>query len=264
MEFIEVIVFDYNDVFCSGYGIVINGTEYDENNPSGQEVFANSNGCDSIVNINLEFIEASVFDLNALLCTGDSLIINGSIIFNEMYPAGTITLTGASVSGCDSVININLEFIESTFTINGLNLTADIPDADQYQWLLNGTPISGATENTWTVIEGGMYALQIEIDGILCTSEEAFIDVSSVFDISLDPRISINPNPVQDQIFIHLNQELSGKIERYELINIQGQCIQKGNFQDKIALGSNTSGIYLFRLFDDEQNIYVQTLQIRS
>lgn len=46
---------DYVGCQGDGYSVLINGVQYDENNPSGLESLTNIAGCDSIVTINLEY-----------------------------------------------------------------------------------------------------------------------------------------------------------------------------------------------------------------
>lgn len=112
LSFYPPAVFDLNQTLCESDSIIINGVVYDINNPSGTEIITNAsvNGCDSIVNINLDFYTAAVFDLTQTLCEGESIIVN-NVIYNQTNPSGTEILTGASVNGCDSTININLTYI---------------------------------------------------------------------------------------------------------------------------------------------------------
>lgn len=106
--------------FCTDYFIILNGTEYNMTNPTGIEVLPNSsiNGCDSTVNINLSFHPIAEGTFIETICEGDSIDIGG-VIFNMNNPSGMVTLPGASVHGCDSVINVDLTFVpQDNFTDN--------------------------------------------------------------------------------------------------------------------------------------------------
>ncbi len=96
---------------CPGESIVVNGTQYDQANPSGSEVFisGSSLGCDSTVNVNLSFYPDATFNLNQTLCTGSSITVNGTV-YNANNPTGTEILQNASANGCDSTVFINLTF----------------------------------------------------------------------------------------------------------------------------------------------------------
>ena len=104
---------DYSQTFCAGQSITINGTTYDQNNPTGNETLTGASGCDSIININLTFIDTTTTDYYQTLCTGEMLTINGTI-YDQNNPTGTETLT--SVSGCDSIVNIHLTFNNTIHT----------------------------------------------------------------------------------------------------------------------------------------------------
>ncbi len=97
---------------CLGESLSINGTTYDQANPSGIELFpaASANGCDSTLNISLAFYPQAVGYYFDTLGVGESLTIGGTI-FDEQNPAGQLVFPGASVNGCDSLLNVQLTFV---------------------------------------------------------------------------------------------------------------------------------------------------------
>ncbi|MDX1939363.1 MAG: gliding motility-associated C-terminal domain-containing protein [Saprospiraceae bacterium] len=118
LTFLTTPTFDLTQTLCDGESITVNGIVYDQSNPSGTEILSGvaANGCDSIVNVNLSFFPLAIFDLNETLCEGDSVVING-ITYNQNNSSGTEILTGASATGCDSTININLAYIFPSRTV---------------------------------------------------------------------------------------------------------------------------------------------------
>jgi len=108
---------DLSSTLCPGEVLVVNGTQYDENNLTGSEAFINGSslGCDSIVNVNLSYFAPASDSINQTLCTGASLTVNGTV-YGESNPTGTETLSGASVNGCDSTVFINLSFNTEVFS----------------------------------------------------------------------------------------------------------------------------------------------------
>lgn len=77
---------DYSEILCASEEIIINGTTYNQQNPSGQEFFQTFQGCDSIVNINLDFIEISV-DINTpeiLNCANPTTLLAANYSTNGM------------------------------------------------------------------------------------------------------------------------------------------------------------------------------------
>ena len=97
---------------CPGESLIINGTQYDESNPTGTEILAGAsiNGCDSTLNVSLSFFAPATSDFTDTLCEGESLVFNGTT-YDANNPTGTETLVGAASNGCDSIINISLDFL---------------------------------------------------------------------------------------------------------------------------------------------------------
>ena len=97
--------------FCGCGEVVISGQTFDCNNPSDTITFTEGSytGCDSIVNINLTYNEAPVFDLVQTLCPGTTINVRGTT-YGEDMRTGTEVFPAATAAGCDSTVNINLDF----------------------------------------------------------------------------------------------------------------------------------------------------------
>jgi len=121
---------------CSGDGYVymINGTTYDELNPTGTEMMLTENGCDSIITVNLTFHERSIHQLNYEGCSEDgfSQVVNGTT-YDINNPSGIENMT--STQGCDSVVTI--DFLFHTSSTEPLNYTGC--SGDGYSKMINGT-----------------------------------------------------------------------------------------------------------------------------
>ena len=111
LSFYPPAVGTFSAALCEGESIVINGTTYDENHPSGTEVFPGGSytGCDSILQVGLSFVPNSILEFSAMLCPGESLVFNG-VTYDENNPAGTEVISGGNYLGCDSTINVLLSF----------------------------------------------------------------------------------------------------------------------------------------------------------
>jgi gliding motility-associated-like protein len=111
LEFNEYVAGSETYEGCSGdgYSVNVNGTTYDENNTAGSETLTTTNGCDSLVMIDLHFHETFSSNYNYAGCEGDgfSISINGSE-YNQLNPSGVEVLQSAT--GCDSTIAVLLEF----------------------------------------------------------------------------------------------------------------------------------------------------------
>lgn len=105
----ESYAVEYTGCSADGYSVEVNGTIYDETNPTGVEMIAGLTNCDTIVTVNLEFNSISETLLMDDLCAGDSTeyIVNGTV-YNEANPSGTEMMT--SSAGCDSTVIVDLQF----------------------------------------------------------------------------------------------------------------------------------------------------------
>ena len=131
LNFTDEIVEEFNVVVCEGedYSVEINGTIYNQNNPTGVEAF-NLDQCDSVVMVNLEFAEPSTDSILYYGCRNDgySVVVN-EVIYNETNPEGVEVLQ--SVFGCDSLIYIDLEYIDGGcdfFIPNVINTKSEYPN----------------------------------------------------------------------------------------------------------------------------------------
>ena len=117
-----------------GYSVIVNGTTYDESNPTGTETLVNGGGCDSVVTVNLTFNATSTGTESYTGCTGDgyTVVVNGTT-YDEANPTGTETLVNGS--GCDSVVSINLAFNSTSSGTEGYSGCV----GDGYSVVVNGT-----------------------------------------------------------------------------------------------------------------------------
>ncbi len=107
---------DYLGCQGDGYSVMIEGTIYDESEPTGVEMLSSDDGCDSLVVVSLEFLETDTSYLNTQYCqgSGSTITING-IIYDEANPVGEELLLNAA--GCDSLVIIDLIYEEELLTI---------------------------------------------------------------------------------------------------------------------------------------------------
>lgn len=124
--------------------------------------------------------------------------------------SGTYTQVLTNAVGCDSIITLNLTIngLNSSVTQNGASLTANATNA-VYQWInCNGnTPISGATNQTFTPTTNGNYA--VIVTGNNCSDTSACYAVTSLAlaENSLQSQIQAFPNPTTGLLSIDLGAE---------------------------------------------------------
>ena len=110
-----------SDIICPDESITINNTQYDINNQSGSEFLNSIFGCDSLIIVELNFHDIAENFVTDQLCRGDSILIDGEY-YDEFNSTASIVLFSASANGCDSMININLSFIDYVDTLINLQL----------------------------------------------------------------------------------------------------------------------------------------------
>ncbi|MEQ8706354.1 MAG: gliding motility-associated C-terminal domain-containing protein [Phaeodactylibacter sp.] len=96
--------------FTSGYSIEVGGTVFNVDQPDGRVLLQNTSGCDSLIVVNLNFVEFLSTNIQRQVCedSGYSLVVNG-VTYNEANPTGQEAFVTAE--GCDSIVSINLDFV---------------------------------------------------------------------------------------------------------------------------------------------------------
>ncbi|MGB0888088.1 MAG: T9SS type A sorting domain-containing protein [Vicingaceae bacterium] len=205
------------------------------------------NGCDTIYTINLNVGTPSSSTDMQNSC-GAYTWIDG-VTYSTDTNSVTHTLTNAS--GCDSVVTLNLTINTINTLVNtvGTTLFANNTSATSYQWIncLNNTIISGATNASYTATSNGDYAVIITEGSCSDTSSCETILTVGINDLEQNKVVNIYPNPVQNQLFIELNNEA---ITKLDIIDFSGKLIlSKTDYTKKSVDVSNLpQGIYVLRI----------------
>ncbi|MFT4663897.1 MAG: gliding motility-associated-like protein [Polaribacter sp.] len=190
--------FERNGCEGDGFEITIDGTLYNEANPTGTALLAGANylGCDSIVTITLSFSNVFPSNINETLCEDEFLVINGTT-YDIGNPTGTENLPGGSFAGCDSLINVNLAFYPT--------VTASL-DATDFICPGDSTLITFNLEggNSYNVVfdNGGTVLNLINIaDGHTIMVTPSTTTTYSILDVS-DPSIPCTPTLQSNSVTI--------------------------------------------------------------
>jgi len=109
---------------CEGETYTVGTTDYGTTGLYS-DMFVSSDGCDSIVNLDLTVIPFPRVTIDSTICDGDSVLVN-DIAYTT---TGTFVDTMTSlVSGCDSIVTLNLTVNEVFETF----LTEEICDGEEY------------------------------------------------------------------------------------------------------------------------------------
>ena len=142
IDFVDAFTTVIDSVLCEGdpYSINVDGTTFDESNPTGQANLMTDDGVDSIVTVALDFRGPDTTRVMQNRCQGDGFsVMVGTTVFDQQNPMGEVTLTNSL--DCDSLVIVELNFID------GINST------------LFDTICSGETVTVGSTIYGEMTQL---------------------------------------------------------------------------------------------------------
>ena len=83
------------------------------------------------------------------------------------------------------------------------------------QWYLNGSPIAGATGQTYTTTQDGYYSVWVTSNlGCQSTSNSVNISTVGLEELTFVNGIAISPNPAKDILFLNkpLTKEMLDQI----------------------------------------------------
>ena len=99
---------NHTDMLCESDVRMIGGVEFNKDNPNGVVTLTRSNGCDSIINVDLTFQIVEEANLSQAICQGESFDFGNGVVLDESLTAESITVL--TPLGCDSVINYSVTF----------------------------------------------------------------------------------------------------------------------------------------------------------
>jgi hypothetical protein len=232
---------------CEGDVIEVNGQEISE--PGVYEInVLDSTGCSATLIVTVEVIPVVPVFLEETICSGEVYEV-GEEEFSE---PGSYTITLNSKNGCDSIVFLDLAVIEvnTMVLVNENVLIADLFGAT-YQWIdcNTGEDIPGATEQSYTVLETGDYAVHIT-DGSGCsaTSECVHVVVTATEDLTYATAVTIYPNPADQVLYIGNTSGIP--VLAITITNLAGQTLTRENIsgQTFMDISSLQQGVYFVKL----------------
>ncbi len=170
----------------------------------------------------------------------------GEDVNNELYVLdlnGTIYRVVAGEAAMVSITSNGAELVGTT------NITSP-----QYQWLLDGEEIDGATSSNYTATQNGDYSLVVNNEnGCFYFSESLPIIVNKVNDLAGLTDFYVFPLPFQEYLNYKIAFENTTKV-LVTLIDQHGKILQEKQFantatiNDQFATKDLTSGVYLLKI----------------
>jgi hypothetical protein len=164
---------------------------------------------------------------------------------------GPVSISGKD--GCNNVTNeltLNVDPVavpEALISESDGILTCNL-ESGFYQWLLDGSPITGANEKTYVPLTSGQYEVVVTIFATGCQtrSNPVIIIISSSIETNTE-KLIISPNPSHGVIEVKFdgfkNTTANGTISVFDL---EGRAkVSSLNFSGQIRIDDLPKGIYL-------------------
>src|SRR5207248_1498082 len=125
-----------------------------------------------------------------------------------------------------------------------------------YQWYLNGSQITGATDSFYVVLQGGTYSVQITSSG--CNSISAGVLITAINDLNSKAEPELYPNPVSQTLVIKHGS--LGKEATLTIFNVLGApvfspLLQRRTGSELIDVSSLSNGVYFLKIETGEQTV---------
>ena len=240
---------------CAGQSITVGVNTY---NITGvyTDVLTSVSGCDSTVTTNLTVKSAITGSQTLTLCFGQSITVGQ----NNYNTTGVYTDILTAADGCDSTLTTNLTVnpaINVGTTLNGLTLSANLAGAT-YQWLNNCpnyTLIAGATNQSYTVLANGSYAVIVTVGNCSDTSLCTTINTVGFEGVNNEIHIAIYPNPTNGVFNVELIENA-----QIIIINTLGEVVLNELFgvgKQQINIQNCVNGIYFVQaIFSEKQRTF--------
>lgn len=164
-------------------------------------------------------------------------------------PGGNYTVTVTDAQGCTAMQNVIVSSFPQplpTFVQLGNDLTAGQTWAS-YQWLLNGSPISGATANMFTIIVSGSYSLQVT-DSNGCTGTSSVSTITGIEESIPELHLSLHPNPSNGEFHLRTESPLTCTVlvDLYDAYGkrILSETLPSLDREATFDIGSVAAGVY--------------------
>ena len=269
LTFTSVINESIVEILCKGEEIEINGDIFNEINDTGQQSFTSSLGCDSLLTIEIMFLDNSESTLNLDLCEGEEVDINGELFNDSNLTSEQVILNSV---GCDSTINISINLIPlsintiSTTLCEGESITVEGEVFDVNN--TNGTVTieNGATSTCDSIINIDIVfneSFNIAVTNDLCIGDSIFINGIWEFDSGNFEEI-LNSAQGCDSIITYQVNFNNCEIEVDFVIAEEISCFGSQDGQVDLTLTGELMFPYSYEVIDIQTNIIEFTGQVTS
>ena len=197
------------------------------------------------------------------ICSSETPYAFGTQQLNE---SGTYTETFQTVHGCDSTVTLALivKAVNAGVVQDENTLTAQAMEAG-YRWLDcdNGfAPIVGETNQTFTPVKNGNYAVEITEDGCVETSLCYAVTTVGILESTYENQIIVYPNPTSGRVMFKLGDVYPETI--VAVYDVSGLLIHQLQFKNskQFEVDIDTApGVYLISLQLGKRNALFRVIK---
>ncbi len=172
-----------------------------------------------------------------------------SSVYSFTASTGACAVTGTA--------NLAVTLPPPTPSVIASNSVLSTASAPSYQWYLNGTPISGATSQTYAPTQDGWYSVWVYNGSCPASSTPFFVSLTALNENQKSiSTLKIHPNPTANNLnFTFENLDLNTEFEIYNLL---GQKLKSGelkggkNGKHVIDISDLTPGNYMLKCITEQ------------
>jgi hypothetical protein len=187
---------------------------------------------------------------------------SGTIAYYSPAVTTVYTFT-ASTGACQTIGNstITVGASPSTPSITQTGNVLNSSPSLSYQWYLNGNPISGETNQTYSVTADGWYTVWTNNGSCQSSSAAIYVTLSSVSESFLAfASLEISPNPATDKLNILFRNSYE-KLVPFKITNTLGQVVKTGTINEvagaksEVRVDGLINGIYTIQLINEGASV---------
>jgi len=173
-----------------------------------------------------------------------------------------VTLITTNANGSDTLTLHNYINVYATPpfpSISQVGYTLTSSPASSYQWQLNSINIPGATNQSYTIMQTGLYTVIVSDSNGCVNSANQYVLISGIDEVN-DSNISIHPNPSNGNFIVELLQSENFGEVSIDILNTLGQKnfssaekISSHEWKKEIDLHTAASGVYFIEIKTEKE-----------